>query len=201
MEVISRGAEAVLYRNGDFLIKKRVPKGYRIKEIDEKIRRLRTRSEAKLLQKLDFVPTVFSFDDTTMEITMEFIDGDVLRDVLDSFEGKERKDVCFTIGKKISQMHDMDIIHGDLTTSNILLKCGMLYFIDFGLGFVSQRIEDKATDLRLLRQALESKHYRVFDQCYRFILEGYKKSRHSSEVLSWLEHKVEKRGRYKRKQH
>jgi len=195
METIALGAEAVLYKEKDRLIKKRISKGYRIKEIDEKIRKTRTRSEAKILNKLSFAPKVLSSDDKQMTIEMEFIKGDLLRDVLDSFNFKKRKEVCEKIGKQIAEMHNQNIIHGDLTTSNMILKDEKIYFIDFGLGFSSLRVEDKATDLRLLKQALESKHYKCFEESYKSILKSYK----NKEVLDWLINKVEKRGRYKRK--
>ncbi len=197
--IISMGAEAILIRDGDKLIKRRISKGYRIKEIDKKIRKLRTRSEAKLLSKLDFVPEVFNYDDKKMEIEMNFINGKLVRDIFDDLDEYERNRLCIEIGEDIAKMHDMDIIHGDLTTSNFILEY-KVYFIDFGLGFVSKRVEDKATDLRLLRQALESKHYKYFEKSYKNILNGYKNSLRAKLVLEWLENKVEKRGRYKRKE-
>ena len=55
MVIVARGAEAVLRKEGKILIKNRISKGYRIRKIDEKIRKLRTRSEAKLLMKLDYL--------------------------------------------------------------------------------------------------------------------------------------------------
>ncbi len=211
MELIQIGAEAVISRENDKLIKYRIPKGYRLKEIDEKLRKFRTRRESKILEKLSFVPKVFSSDDRNMKITMEFIEGDLLKNVLDNLEIKEREKICERIGEQISEMHDLGIIHGDLTTSNMIIREPFLeknvggkrekeiVFIDFGLGFFSERLEDKATDLRLFRQALESKHYRVFGESYKAVLNGYKKGKNSQEVLKWLEEKVEKRGRYKRK--
>ena len=199
-KIIARGAEAVLVRNGSFLIKKRIAKNYRIKELDEKIRRRRTRSEAKLLQKLSFVPKVSRVDENQMTITMDFLDGNLLRDILDDLSLKDRKNICLSIGKQIAVMHAQDIIHGDLTTSNMIFFDKQVYFIDFGLGFTSHKLEDKATDLRLLRQALESTHFLHFKESYEFILEGYRETSSTSDVLKWLDQKVEKRGRYKRKE-
>ena len=72
-----------------------------------------------------------------------------------------------------------------------------LYFIDFGLSFHSQRIEDKAVDLHLLKQALESKHYKNYDFLLKECLSNYKWA-DSQAVLKQLE-KVESRGRYKGK--
>ncbi|MEK6934264.1 MAG: KEOPS complex kinase/ATPase Bud32 [Nanoarchaeota archaeon] len=205
MKLIQIGAEAKLFREGNELIKERVVKGYRLKEIDEKLRKFRTRRETKILNKLDFVPKIIDSDDKNMKITMEFIEGDLVKDVLDNLNKKEREKVCLKIGEQIGEMHDLDIIHGDLTTSNMIIKGRSLstsmeiFFIDFGLGFFSKRLEDKAVDLRLFRQALESKHFNVSDECYENVINGYRRSRNSKEVLKWLEDKVEKRGRYKRK--
>ena len=74
-----------------------------------------------------------------------------------------------------------------------------IYFIDFGLSYFSHKIEDKAVDLHLLKQALESKHYKVWEKCFKAALKAYKKeSEDTKEVLKRLE-TVEKRGRYKSK--
>ena len=99
--IIAIGAEAILYYEDNRLIKKRISKGYRIKEIDEKIRKLRTRSEAKILRKLEFVPEVFNYDDKNMEISMEFINGDLVRDVLDNLSNKKRRAPTLSIGLAI----------------------------------------------------------------------------------------------------
>lgn len=193
--IIQRGAEAVLILNKNNLIKQRVEKHYRLKEIDIVLRKRRTKKEVKLLNKIDFSPKVIKSSE--FDIEMEFIDGDLIKDVVDSLSKKERKKVCVEIGKKIAEMHDKNIIHGDLTTSNMILK-DKVYFIDFGLGFVSRRFEDKAVDIHLLRQAFESKHYRTYDECFKAVLEGYKQSKNFKDVMKQLE-KVELRGRYKGK--
>ena len=197
MKVIARGAEAILIKEGNYLIKERIKKSYRIDEIDFKLRKYRTRSEAKLLSKVENSPEVFDVDEKNMKIKMEFIDGKLIKDILDGMHSDKRNLILREIGGKIAKMHDSDIIHGDLTTSNMILK-EKVYFIDFGLGFVSNKIEDKAVDLHLLRQALESKHYKHFEESFKEILEGYKISKNFKEVIQRLE-KVEKRGRYKNK--
>ena len=102
------------------------------------------------------------------------------------------------IGEKIAVLHNNHIIHGDLTTSNMIFN-EEVYFIDFGLSFFSHKIEDKAVDLHLLKQALESKHYKIWEKAFKTALETYKKNaENSDEILKRLE-KVEKRGRYKQK--
>ncbi len=200
-EVIAQGAEAVLIWEKDFLIKRRIKKSYRLEGIDDKLRKLRTRSEAKIIEKLYGrinVPRILKADDKNKEITMQFIDGKKLSEHLDSFSLKKQKEVCKEIGKEISKIHDAGIIHGDSTTSNMILHNDKVFFIDFGLGFHSSRIEDKAVDLHLMRQALESKHYERWQQLFEAVLEGYKESSNSSAVLQQLK-KVEARGRYKGK--
>ena len=198
-KIIQQGAEAIIYLDKDKIIKKRVKKLYRIPEIDEKVRKLRTRSETKLMEKsfeLIPVPRIFNSDEKTKEIIMEFIDGKKLSETLDEFPLNEQKKICKIIGENIAKLHDADIIHGDLTTSNILLKNKKVYFIDFGLGFRSYKIEDKAVDLHLIKQALEAKHFQNWEVLVNEILKGYEISKDFDKIILRLK-AVEKRGRYK----
>lgn len=200
MKIIKQAAEAILYLKDNKLVKDRIKKNYRLDEIDEKLRKFRTKREAKLLNKASVinVPKVFDVDGGNSKIVMEYIKGKLLKDYLDKFDKKNRVEICKKIGNEIALLHDNDIVHGDLTTSNMILKDDKIYFIDFGLGFVSDKIEDKAVDLHLLKQALESKHYKYFKKCFDSVLEGYKKSKNFKSVIERLR-KVETRGRYKRR--
>jgi len=196
-EIIGRGAEAVLIRDGKMLKKLRVEKGYRLPEMDERIRKIRTRKEAKILEKaagLINVPKVIKVDDKTKEIDMEFIPGLKLSESLDGLQ--ERLKICKMIGESIAKLHDAGIIHGDLTTSNMIYNGKELYFVDFGLGFESRKIEDKAVDLHLIKEAFEAKHFNYAKEFFDSVLTGYKESKNYKEVLIRLE-KVERRGRYK----
>ena len=198
-KILQQGAEAVILLDKNKIIKKRNKKSYRILEIDDRIRRQRTRSEAKLLTKayeLISIPEIIKVDQKTKKIVMEFIDGKKLSDYLDKFPLKKQKEVCKLIGESTAKLHDADIIHGDLTTSNMILKDDKIYFIDFGLGFISHKFEDKAVDLHLLKQALEAKHFKNWEILFREVLKEYSKSKDSEIVLERL-NKVEKRGRYK----
>jgi Kae1-associated kinase Bud32 len=201
-KIIGRGAEAVLIHKSDKLIKKRVPKTYRHPDLDKRIRIRRTRSEAKLLEKAGKIissPKVIKVDEKSAEIDMEFIEGKKLSDNLDKFPLKEQLEISEKIGEEIALLHNQDIIHGDLTTSNMILSSDKIYFIDFGLGFHSNRIEDKAVDLHLLRQALESKHFEHWQNLFDSVLRGYKtKSKDADKILVQFK-KVESRGRYKGK--
>ena len=195
MKILKQGAEAILKLDKNILIKERIPKNYRIKQIDERLRKFRTKREANLLQKTNFVnvPRIFNVDENKMIIEMEFIKGKLLKDFL-----KKHKDFEFfeLIGKEIAKLHDNDIIHGDLTTTNIIIKENKPCFIDFGLGFISSKIEDKAVDLYLLKQALNSSFPLIAQESFNKILQGYRSSKNYNEVIERLK-KIEKRGRYK----
>jgi len=192
MRPISIGAEAtiMLDEKRTVIIKERIPKSYRIPELDSKLRISRTKREAKVLDKLEslgFTPKVILGDNQhTLEV--EYINGKRLSEILEkvAYEkiGKE-------IGEKIKKIHDKGIIHGDLTTSNMIFN-NQLYVIDFGLSFFSQKAEDKAVDLHLLSQALESKHHTIS----RKVFEAIKTAYGDAIVLQRLE-QVEKRGRNK----
>jgi Kae1-associated kinase Bud32 len=198
-KVIQRGAEAILIQRGNELIKRRVKKGYRLNELDEKLRKRRTKSEAKLIEKAGKIipaPRVIAVREKETEIDMAFINGKKLSEHLDNL--KNWREVCEKIGENIAKLHDAEIIHGDLTTSNMIFaeKENNVYFIDFGLGFNSNRVEDKAVDLHLIKQALEAKHFLYFEKFFEAILKGYEISKNYGAVLERLK-KVEKRGRYK----
>jgi TP53 regulating kinase-like protein len=197
-KIIGRGAEALLIHQDGKLIKRRIPKGYRHPELDKKIRTRRTRSEAKLLEKAGKTintPKVISVSENKAEIDMEFIEGKKLSEHLDKFPLNKAIKICYQLGENIAILHENGIIHGDLTTSNMILQGEKIYFIDFGLGFHSSRIEDMAVDLHLLRQALESKHFMHWSDLFEAVIEGYKKLGDESVLLQLK--KVESRGRYK----
>ncbi len=201
--LISQGAEAKIFKENNLVIKERNAKSYRIKELDEKIRKYRTRREISILEKASKIIPVPKLSNSSSEkdfkIVMEFINGKKLAEHLDLFNDKKRIIICEIIGKQVAQLHNNNIIHGDLTTSNMILKDDEIYFIDFGLSFIDQKAEHKAVDLHLLKQALESKHYKNFESSFKAVLEGYKKTcKNHKDVLDRLD-KVEGRGRYKSK--
>lgn len=196
-KIIAKGAEATIEKIGKIISKNRLPKSYRHPELDKKIIRQRTKKETKLLEKTNKIinsPKIIS--STNSQISMEFIDGKPLSENLDKLSNYRK--ICKQIGKDLAKLHDSGIIHGDLTTSNILLEKenSKIFFIDFGLSFHSNRIEDKAVDLHLIKEALEAKHPKIFKNSFKKILKGYKKSENFQKVLIRLK-KVESRGRYK----
>lgn len=198
-KIIQQGAEAVIFLKDNFVVKNRISKSYRIKELDERIRKLRTRGEGRLLERASEIvdiPAIKNINEKEKIIEMEFIEGKKLSDNLDEFSLDEQKAICRKIGESVGKLHDARIIHGDLTTSNIILKDGRIYFIDFGLGFISHKIEDKAVDLHVFKQALEARHFKNWEKLFEEFAEEYKKSKEGEFVLERLK-KVEKRGRYK----
>ncbi|MBI2145328.1 Kae1-associated serine/threonine protein kinase [Candidatus Woesearchaeota archaeon] len=202
MKILSRGAEAVVYTDAKTVVKQRQPKKYRINEIDEKLRLHRMRREVKVIEALQQlgvpVPKVLDADEKTTTITLQLIDGKKVRDTLNDSNCKL---LAANIGKSIGTMHNNNITHGDLTTSNIIHgnRDGRAYLIDFGLSLFSNKDEDKAVDLHLFRQALKSSHSRIAEKCFAAAMTAYKQSNGGwKEVLIRLG-KVEERGRYKGK--
>lgn len=195
MQLIAKGAEAELRKDGNTLVKERISKGYRLKELDEKLRKRRTALEARLLREARragvLTPQVLEEGKTSL--VLEFIEGAKVKDLL----SKNCADISEKIGEAVAKLHNFDIVHGDLTTSNMLINDKGLWLIDFGLGFISKRSEDKATDLYLLHEALESTHFDVLEEAWSAILDSYKEHyQDSGKVIKALSD-VEKRGRYK----
>jgi len=199
---IAQGAEAILYKDNNKVIKERFSKKYRLAHLDESLRQFRTRREAKILGKLQELgfpaPHLVDFSDKRMSITMDFVAGEKLRDALDTDNYLEFAE---EIGEKIAQLHVENIIHGDLTTSNMIVEeeTSKLKFLDFGLSSFSNKIEDKAVDLYLLDRALESKHYKYYPKMFEQILEVYKKCNPESAKILERFSAVKRRGRNKNK--
>ncbi len=199
--IIQQGAEAIIFLDENKnVVKERISKSYRLKELDEKIRKLRTRSETKLLEKagkIISVPEVIQSDEKSKKIIMEFVEGKKLSDFLNDFSLEKQKQIIKQVGKSLAKLHNQSLIHGDLTTSNLILKDDKIYFIDFGLGYHSAKLEDKAVDIHLFKQALEAKHFLNWKILFEEFLKSYSEECEESEkVLAQLE-KVEKRGRYR----
>lgn len=181
-----RGAEAIL-RKGRLLgrrtaVKERMRKSYRIASLDERLRRERTRGEARLLHKAKLAgvkcPTVLEVNE--FSITMDFVKGN---------RPKMAGDEAAECGRMLAKLHAADIIHGDYTPANIIRSGKELYIIDFGLGFVSKDIEDKAVDVFTMLRALESEDKR------KAFLSGYRAYEKADSVLKRVKG-VEKRVRY-----
>ena len=193
-KIIQQGAEAIISLEKNQITKERISKSYRLPIIDKRLRKSRTKSETKIINKLSEiinVPKIIKSDNQE-NILMEFINGKKLSEHLEKLNWKI---ICKELGKSIAKIHNQDIIHGDLTTSNMILKDKELYLIDFGLGFHSRKIEDKAVDLHLLKQALEAKHFDIAREAIKIILNFYNANQ-KPLILERIK-KIESRGRYK----
>jgi TP53 regulating kinase-like protein len=96
-------------------------------------------------------------------------------------------------------LHSGNIIHGDLTTSNFIVDGKKLVLLDFGLAYYSERTEDAATDLRLIKEVLTSAHVEV-KWSFRRFMKGYSGIAGKKRADKILEnvHEIEQRGRYAR---
>jgi Kae1-associated kinase Bud32 len=200
MEIIGKGAEANIYRDGELVLKERISKAYRVRELDIKLRKTRTKREAKLisLARRAGVPTPFirDVDNARTTIGMSFIDGEAVKKIIDNISKDERAKIFREIGKSVGKLHSQNIIHGDLTTSNMILKDNKIFFIDFGLGEINGNIEAKGVDLLVFKKTLHSTHHKFEKECMEAFLEGYSSEyRDYKDVIERL-NIIEKRGRY-----
>lgn len=197
-KLLKRGAEADIYVGnwyGKRMISKiRKVKSYRQKSLDDEIRRSRTINEANMISasKMTGVvsPFLYFVDPFYAEIIMEFVDGKIAKDVI-------TPSLCEEIGKYTALLHMNDIIHGDLTTSNFIVS-KKLVVLDFGLSYYSKRREDRAVDIRLIKEILSSAHVSLYKDAYEGFLLGYSEIYGEYETQKILKNvsEIERRGRY-----
>lgn len=170
------GAEAVVkavYWRGLKLVgKHRVPKRYRNELIDAKVRRTRTAHEAKVLSYLSSngvpVPLLLFLDLQQSIIYMQMIEGVELRHAPDP------SGHAVQLGRVVGLMHELNLAHGDLTLTNIIVNNSGLWLIDFGLSIFNAELEDKAVDLHLLDRSVRSSLPSASQLFFNRFLEGYK---------------------------
>jgi len=205
--LMKKGAEASLYlaewHGRKVIMKKRLPKKYRLSELDEQIKTYRTIHEPQLIHEAKKAgvptPTIFLVDVKSATIIMEFIEGKQVKQLLSEATKSERQRLCFKIGELIGRLHKYGLIHGDLTTSNMILNSeGTIFFVDFGLGEKSKELESRGVDLHLMKRALQSTHFRFAEECFNAVIEGYSKVLGSETVKNILDkiREIERRGRY-----
>ena len=205
--LIKKGAEASLFlkdwQGRKVIMKRRLPKKYRLQEIDKKIRTYRTIHESQLLHYAKEAgvptPTIFMVDLADSNIIMEFVEGKQVKQILGDLSFEERQSLSKHIGELIGHLHFNEIIHGDLTTSNMILTpSGKVVLVDFGLGEKAVELELRGVDLHLMKRAFQSTHFRYAKECFKAVLEGYAcvvGERGAKEVLGKIK-EIEKRGRY-----
>ncbi len=185
--ILAKGAEADIFSgkwmDANVIIKRRIPKNYRITQIDDKIRKSRTKREVKLISDVKkagvISPVLYDINLIDKSIVMEKIEGDLVKNIFkkmshnNQIDNFNRDSLSIAIGRSIALIHKKDIIHGDITSSNILSENGNIIFIDFGLGSYSNLIEDKCVDLLTFKKSLQSIDYKIADKIFNKVLEGY----------------------------
>ncbi|KAJ1367573.1 hypothetical protein KIN20_028511 [Parelaphostrongylus tenuis] len=213
---VRQGAEARIfdctYLGRPAIMKERFVKNYRHPALDLQLNRSRIRNEVRGLVKAQElgigVPAVFFVDDIRNKIIMERIEGCTANSWIESrrlqVESLEQfvadtLELGKAIGEAIGKMHLGNLIHGDLTTSNIIIRdedIRRLFFIDFGLSSLGKvSSEDKGVDLYVLERALSSTH-RDSEQMFEKILEAYQEvnCKQGSAVIKKLD-EIRLRGR------
>eukprot|EP00366_Plasmodium_knowlesi_P000064 XP_002257561.1 o-sialoglycoprotein endopeptidase, putative [Plasmodium knowlesi strain H] len=177
--LISAGSDAKIYKCvfiGKEAVKKEIfRKYYRHKKIDAKIRKLRVSNEIKFTKKLASinidVPILYFVDVNEKSLYLEFVKGCTINQILKNVKEYE-PNVPRCIGKVLAKIHNGNVIHGDFTTSNLILRnsyigdvctildssTGLPYqlddadsirlcVIDFGLSFLSASVEVRPNDI------------------------------------------------------
>lgn len=201
------GAEARLdssvWLGRKVVVKQRVVKGYRHPALDRALQTFRIKNEVRLMLEARRagipVPVIYSVDLAENRIVMEEVEGVRVKDALEGLPEERAEEVCRKIGEIAARLHANDIVHGDLTTSNMLLDGDRIVLIDFSLGSKSSELEDKGVDMHLLEEAFHSAHYRR-SGLYRAVKEAYVAAYpEGAEVLKKVR-EIERRGRYTRKE-
>lgn len=188
-----RGAEAIITFHNGLAEKMRVSKRYRVAALDQRLIAERTRAEARLIHaaRKGGVPTPIMRDITADTILMEEIQGTLLTHVLYASTVMEA-------GRVIGRLHKAGIMHGDLTTSNLIQRNGdgKCVLIDFGLAQTTTEIENRGVDIHVLFQTLESTAPEHADVLKAAFVEGYTETFDGAADVIHREHEIELRGRY-----
>jgi TP53 regulating kinase-like protein len=205
-EVVALGAESSITKvtrwGRTLAVKTRPEKPYLLKDIDSMLRSSRTSREAKALtiaRSLGIpTPAVYSVDSKNHTIVMDYIPGQQFKEIAGSVQPDKLRALCREFGRLIAVLHREGIVHGDPTTSNIIVDSDMtLWMIDFGLAEMNASVEMKGVDLHLIRRALETTHWDLQDFMLEHTLAGYTEAlgAEADAVLLRME-EIRERGRY-----
>jgi TP53 regulating kinase-like protein len=206
--LIYRGAEADVYagawcgRNAVFKFRKKLP--YRHEYLDSMIRSQRTVHESEMIHRAKeagvFTPTLYFVDLPESVIVMEFVEGRRLKDLVTGLENEKTAALFRELGSRVAALHAAGIMHGDLTTSNVIAGSQGLVLIDFGLSVATARLEDQAVDLRLIKETLTGAHSEVAKSALEGLFDGYGEVCGEKKLRAVLRQlrDIERRGRYAR---
>jgi TP53 regulating kinase and related kinases len=210
VNLLYRGAEADVFR-GEWcgqpaVYKLRKPLLYRLPDLDNLIRSQRTVHEAQMIHQSKLAgvsaPHLYYLSPPDALLVMEYVKGERLKTLLLE-AGLTRESVALLgegFGRSIARLHAAGIMHGDLTTSNVIVDGGVLTLIDFGLAIHSERLEDQAVDLRLIKETLTGAHNSVSKPFMQSLLSGYSSvlGNARAEAATKKLAEIERRGRYAR---
>jgi TP53 regulating kinase-like protein len=206
LTLIAKGAEADLLLDPDWngrkaLLKRRGAKKYRHPQIDSDIRRYRTLHEADIIHRAKEAgvptPLIYQLDPEDATIVMEYVEGVKVRDAVPNLSLDENRALFHLIGEESGRLHRAALIHGDLTTSNMIKSGPRVVFIDFGLGEISKEVEKRGVDFNLMVRMLASTHYTIMEPLLESFKEGYRNTMGSeAEEVFQRADEIKRRGRY-----
>ncbi|MDG6987634.1 MAG: Kae1-associated serine/threonine protein kinase [Nitrososphaerota archaeon] len=206
--LLYRGAEADVVL-GDWqglpaVFKVRKPLPYRLPALDEEIRRRRTVHEAEMIRHAKRAgvasPYLYHLDLPASTLVMEYVGGEMLRDLAGRMGEEDAEEPFFKFGEGVARLHTAGLMHGDLTTANVMSRRGGLVFLDFGLAYRTSRLEDHAVDLRLIKETLVGAHPGISRVALDALFRGYEAQSGTArfrKVRGQLRN-IERRGRYAR---
>jgi TP53 regulating kinase-like protein len=207
VELIYRGAEADLmlgrWAGTPAVYKFRKSLPYRLPELDKTIRTQRTIHEAQMIHQARRAgvrtPYLFYVGQAEALLVMEHVSGERLKQALTRNGGKNLSDMV-SFGKVVGLMHRAGIMHGDLTTSNVIVNRDKLVVIDFGISVFSKKVEDHAVDLRLIKETLNGAHSAISIRAFTLFLDGYGETVGDAKLAAVKRKlaEIERRGRYAR---
>ncbi|WP_292370573.1 bifunctional N(6)-L-threonylcarbamoyladenine synthase/serine/threonine protein kinase [Methanoregula sp. UBA64] len=188
-----RGAEAVVTFKDGNAVKQRQSKQYRAPALDKRLIAERTRAEARLIHmaRKAGVPTPVIRDITHDTIVMEQIAGTLLTESLGAAH-------CEEAGRAAGRLHAAGIMHGDLTSSNMILRTtdDRCVLIDFGLAQVTTEIEQRGVDIHVMFQTLSSTNPEEAGELKTAFARGYAETFTGAAEVLKREEEIELRGRY-----
>jgi TP53 regulating kinase-like protein len=205
-ELVARGAESIILKverwNQPFVLKWRQSKPYLLEDIDTHLRKTRTTRECKMLSVARSLgirtPAVYAMDMSGFTVLMDYIDGMQLKQLVNELPEDQLKKYCNEFGQSIAMLHKGDVVHGDPTTSNVLIDSkSRLWLVDFGLSEMNATVEMKGVDLHLIHRALETTHWDLQELMLDATIKGYSQvmGDDSKDILSRME-EIRERGRY-----
>ncbi|NOR38251.1 MAG: Kae1-associated kinase Bud32 [Candidatus Thorarchaeota archaeon] len=205
-QLLTLGAESAIYIveywGKTLALKWRPIKPYLHNEIDKLLRTSRTSRECKMLTFVRTLgvptPAVHFVDISHHLIIMDFIEGQQLKQLVGVSSKKRIASLCHEFGKLLGIMHLSDVVHGDPTTSNVVVDTqSKMWLVDFGLAEKNATIEMKGVDIHLLRHTYETTHWDLQETMLESTMDGYiEVSGDAAEPVLARADEIRERGRY-----